>query len=1023
MFLKKHDYLYKISITMKLKFIKWKVFLFFLTGMFTMSNVNAQTSQITINGHVKDATGEPVIGASVLVAGTSTGAITNVDGNFQLTAAPDGKLSVSFIGYLSQDVNINGQQSIVITLEEHSQLLSEVVVIGYGTVKKNDATGSVIAMKPDEMNKGLVTNAQDMIVGKIAGVSVISDGGTPGSSAQIRIRGGSSLSASNDPLIVIDGLPMDNEGVQGLANPLSMVNPNDIESFTVLKDASATAIYGSRASNGVIIITTKKGQKGSRPRLTYDGNVSVSRIKRTVDVLSGDEFRSYANTLYAGREDVLGNLGAANTDWQDEIYRTGVNTDHNVTMSGGLKNMPYRVSVGYTNQNGILKTSGFERYTASASAAPSFLDNHLNFNLNAKLMHAKTRYADAGAVGAAVAMDPTKPVKTSQSPYGDYFGGYYQWDIDATSFNDPSWTRTANSLATKNPVSTLDLKNDRSKSNSFIGNAEVDYKFHFLSGLRWHANLGGDFSSGSQTTDIDKLSGTNNYYGHYGYKEQDKYNMAFSTYFQFNKEFKNQNLDMMAGYEWQHFHRKGYETRYGTTPASNPATAGAKVNTYDNKWKTESFLVSFFGRVNYSILNRYLITATLRNDGSSRFHKDHRWGLFPSAALAWKIKEEGFLKDVDVLSELKLRLGYGVTGQQNINQGDYPYIPVYNINIDGAYYLIGNEYYNLYRPDAYNKDLKWEETTTYNAGLDVSFLNRRISASLDYYFRETKDLINVVDVPAGTNFSNRVISNIGSLENRGFEFLFNAKPVVTKDFTWDSGFNFTTNSNEITKLTTGSGEGYYIAVGDISTGTGNKAQAHIVGKPANSFYVYQQVYDGNGNPIENLFVDRNGDGIINDNDKYVYKKPSAGVLMGITSKFLYKRFDLSFSLRASLNNYVYNDVLARNANAGVSGVWSTSGFFSNRPVDAVNLGFNGIGDYHLSDYFVRNASFLKCDNISLGYSFNNLFDTIGGRVYATVQNVFAITKYSGLDPELKDGIDKELYPRPFVGILGVSLNF
>ncbi|MDH6303756.1 TonB-linked SusC/RagA family outer membrane protein [Parabacteroides sp. PF5-5] len=1000
-----------------------KLILSLIIGLVISFTAFAQQTT-SANGHVKDSSGEPIIGASVLVKGTTNGTVTDYDGNFTLQVPVGSTLQVSYIGYKLQEIPFQGQKNLIIILQEDVELLDEVVVIGYGTVKKDDATGSVTAIKPDKMNRGLTTNAQDMIAGKIAGVSVISDGGTPGGGSTIRIRGGSSLSASNDPLIVIDGLAMDNEGVKGLANPLSMVNPNDIETFTVLKDASATAIYGSRASNGVIIITTKKGTAGSKPRVTYDGNVSVSGVRNTLDVMNGDEFRSYVNKLYAGQDDIISKLGTANTDWQDQIYRTSISTDHNINVYGGLNNMPYRFSVGYTNQNGVVKTSDFQRYTVSANISPSFFDNYLKFNINAKYMHAKNRYADNGAIGAAVSFDPTQSVYGSGEMYQKYFGGYWQWDVDGSALNDPTWKRTYNALAPANPLAVLELKDDSSKANSFVGNIEADYKLHFFPDIRLHANLGGDFSKGEQTTNVSPYSASNNYFGYYKFDETTKYNLSLNAYAQYVKDFEWSNLDVMAGYEWQHFHRKGEYNEYGTYPSTNTESPGEKYSPASKIWKTESYLVSFFGRVNYSILNKYLITATLRYDGTSRFNKDNRWGLFPSVALGWKIKEEGFLQDVDVLSDLKLRLGYGITGQQNLNQGDYPYIPTYVKNEEGAYYQFGDEYIGLYRPDAYNQDLKWEETTTYNAGLDFGFLNGRITGSLDYYFRKTDDLINIVDIPAGTNFKNRVISNIGSLENKGFEFSINTKPIVTSDFVWDLGYNLTYNDNEITKLTVGSGEGYYVATGGISSGTGNNAQAHMVGYPASSFYVYQQVYDSNGKPIENLFVDRNGDGIINSDDRYMYKKPTADVLMGLSSKFTYKNFDLGFTLRASFNNYMYNDIQANRANVGVSGIWSTSGFFSNRPKSTIETGFQGIGNYYLSDYYVQNASFLRCDNITFGYSFPTLFGyPVSGRAYVTGQNLFVITKYDGLDPEKNDGIDNNMYPRPMVGLVGVTLNF
>ena len=1005
------------------KSLRLKALLTLLVGLFL--SIGAFAQQIAVKGHVKDTTGEPVIGANVLVKGTTNGTITDFDGNFMLNVPKDAILSVSFVGYKSAEVK--AASTVMVTLEDDSQVLDAVVVIGYGSVKKNDMTGSVTAIKPDKLNKGLITNAQDMMTGKIAGVSVISKGGAPGEGATIRIRGGSSLTAENDPLIVIDGLAMDNKGVKGLANPLSMVNPNDIESFTVLKDASATAIYGSRASNGVIIITTKKGQAGARPTISYDGNVSVSTVKSTVDVMDGDQFRSFIKDIWGEDSEAYSKLGNANTDWQKEIFRPAVSTDHNLTISGGLKNMPYRVSFGYTNQNGIVKTSKFERYTASVSLAPSFFEDHLKINANLKGMIAKNRYADGGAVGSAVSFDPTQSVRSDDPYHQYYFDGYFQWNTDASSLNDDTWKRTFNGNAPGNPVALLEEKDDRAISKSLIGNLELDYKFHFLPDLHAHVNGGMDLSTGKQYTDVSPYSSTNNYYGSYGWEQKDKYNLSLNAYLQYSKDFTDKHrFDVMAGYEWQHFHDTSDQEYWGLYPLSNNVVEnrGQRYNNTSSGSATESYLVSFFGRVNYTLLDRYLFTATVRQDGSSRFHKNNRWGLFPSFALGWKLKEEAFLKDVDVLSDLKLRLGYGITGQQNINSGDYPYLAVYETNKDGAYYPILGEG-TTYRPNAYNPDLKWEKTTTYNVGLDFGFLNNRINGAVDYYYRKTTDLLNSVFVSAGTNFKNKVLSNVGSLENSGIEFSINAKPVVTTDWTWDLGFNITYNKNEITKLTTGDSENYYVAAGDnIGDGRDMKAMAHAVGHPASSFYVYQQVYDENGKPIENKFVDRNGDGTINGDDRYFYKKPTADVLMGLTSRLSYKSWDFSFSLRASLNNYVYNSVEAGGSDCNPTSVYSF-GALNNRPLMGVANNIQNLKDNTLlSDYFVQNASFMKCDNITLGYSFKKLFGApIGGRVYAAVQNVFTITKYKGLDPEVEKGLDNNIYPRPLTTLIGLSLNF
>ena len=993
----------------------FKVLLTFVVGVFL--SIGAFAQQITVKGLVKDNTGEPVIGANVVVKGTTNGTITDFDGNFEFKANPGETIVISFIGYQTQELPATTDFMNIVLLDD-SELLSEVVIIGYGVAKKNDLTGSVTAIKPDEMNKGLVTNAQDMMQGKIAGVNVTSASGTPGAGATIRIRGGSSLNASNDPLIVIDGLAMDNNGVKGLSNPLSMVNPSDIESFTVLKDASATAIYGSRGSNGVIIITTKKGRSDSKPSIAYNGNVSVSTKKKTIDVMDGDQYRQFIANMYGIDSPAYAALGKANTDWQSEIYRAAISTDHNITISGGLKNMPYRISLGYTNQQGILKTSDFQRYTASVNVSPSFFDDHLKVNLNAKAMIAKTSYANTEAVSAAVWMDPTQSVRDDREQFKN-FGGYFQWLGSGAALNDPTWDKTYNSLATKNPVALLEQQDKKADSKTFIGNAEFDYKVHGFEDLRLHMNLGGDFSKGEETTVISPQSSTNAYYGWDGWDKSEKYNLMFNAYAQYMKDFNDaHHFDIMGGYEWQHFRQEGSYDGYGLYPSTNTEKPGQQTEHKLTVWKTENYLVSFFGRANYSLLDRYLLTATVRYDGSSRF-KDH-WALFPSFAFGWKVKEEAFLKDVDALTDLKVRLGYGQTGQQE-GIGNYNYFASYNVNQSpDSYYPLGNNG-QLNRPDAYNADLTWETTTTYNAGLDFGFMDNRITGSLDYYFRKTTDLLNTVYVAAGSNFRNQVTSNIGSLENTGFEASLNVKPVVTDDWYWDLGFNLTYNKNEITELI--GEEGYYVATGGISAGTGNTCQAHAVGHPASSFYVFQQVYDEKGMPIEGVYVDRNADGIINQDDKYFYKSPNAPWTAGLTSKLQYKDWDFSFSLRASFDNYVFNDLEAGTSCVSSSQIWAPSEYLSNRPLNVLGKNWQTY-DNVLSDYFVQNASFLKCDNITLGYSFDKLLGAkIGGRVYATASNVFTITKYKGIDPEVGGGIDNSLYPRPFSALVGLSLNF
>ncbi len=993
-----------------------------LCGIF--ATLSAMAQDITVKGTVNDAFGDPVMGATVLQVGTTNGCVTDLDGNFSLKAPEGAILRFSFIGYRSQEHP--AAANMTITLEEDSEMLEDVVVIGYGVARKNDLTGSVTAIKADDKNKGFVTNAQDMLSGKVAGVSITNAGGAPGSGSSIRVRGGSSLNASNDPLIVIDGLAMDNNGTPGMANALSMVNPADIESFTVLKDASATAIYGSRGSNGVIIITTKKGVRDSKPHVMYNGNVSASMPKGLLDVMSADEFRPWVEKTYGEAGTAL--LGNADTDWQKEIYRTAISTDHNVTVAGGVKNMPYRATVGYTNENGILKTSGLQRTTASFNLSPAFFEDHLTFNINGKGMFAKTRYANTAAIGSAVLMDPTQPVRTTDPTFSN-FNGYFQWLLDA-AYDDPTWPSTYNSNATANPVAQLEGKKDIAKSYVFQGNIEGTYKTHGLENLVWHANYGWNLASSKQNTDCYNWGTDALYYGNTGSTTKHNRNISFNAYTQWLDDIDaaDQHYDVMVGYEWQHIYAESRGNYWGIYPDTNnnPDKRGTKYNETnpDGVWgKTENYIVSFFGRANYNLLGRYGLTATVRYDGSSRF-EDH-WALFPAFAFAWNFKEEAFLKDVDVMNEGKLRLSYGQTGQQEIGS-DYAYFASYNETFnqqgDGHWYpVLGDG--NLQRPNAYNKSLKWETTTTYNAGLDLGFFDNRFTLNADVYYRETTDLINDVYVSAGSNFRNKVKGNIGSLENKGFEVMATFRPIQKQNLSWEFSVNAAYNKNEVTELIKSEGDDYFVSTGGISAGTGNECQAFVVGKPAHVFHVYQQVYDENtGLPIEGVYVDRNGDGEITTADKYYYKQAMAPWTAGFSTKVNYKNWDFGMNLRASFGNYVFNDTQAGNAYCGIATV-SSYNHLENRPMTARKLNFQSY-DNALSDYFVQNGSFLKCDNITVGYSFNNAFGTkINGRVYAAASNVFTITKYEGVDPEVFGGIDNNVYPRPFNVLVGLSLNF
>ena len=999
------------------------------SGLLLTVSSFAQTN--AVKGHVKDASGEPIMGATITVNGKAVG-ITDMDGNFSVDAAPGANLTFTYLGMTPK--TIKATSNMMITLVDDQKSLNEVVVIGYGRAKKNDLTGSVTAIKPDEMSKGITSSASDMLVGKIAGVDVQTGGGQPGSGAQIRIRGGASLNASNDPLYVIDGLAIDNNTNKGMSNVLAMINPNDIESFTVLKDASATAIYGSRASNGVIIITTKKGRSGQKPSVTYNGDVTLSTVQKKYKVMNASEYKQALTNLGI---DTSG-LGTADTDWQDEIFRTAISTNHNVSIQGGLKNMPYRVSLGFEDNNGIVKTTWMKRFNTSINVAPTFLDKHLNVNFTAKYMFEKDRYAKVGdAIGGAFTMDPTQPVRVDDAAY-DCVGGYFQYlQAKDDKVTDPSWTSIAKAQMPQNPVAVLDNYKCIAKSNDISGNLEVDYKIHGFEDLHLHAAIGAQYTDGKQDETISKYSYSNNYFGYYGYDHAYKYSIEGKAFAEYAHKFGVHDIDIMAGAEQSHYHRTGYNYGTGTDEylkANNPlyeTTEGKwnyehdPVSKDDEMWRTHNSLVSYFGRLNYNLLDRYLFTATFRADGSSRFRKGKKWGYFPAAAFAWKINNEPFLKDVKWLDELKLRLGWGKTGQQN-GIDDFYYSTLYRVSNGYAQYPFGDKYYQTLRPTASNPDLTWEKTTTYNAGLDFTALNGRFGVNVDGYYRKTTDLLASVAIAGGTTFGDQLLKNIGSLENYGIELAFNVKPIVTKDFIWDVTYNIGWNHNEITELEAGLQD--WVWTGDkVSRGNNTKIQVNKVGQPINSYYVYQQVYDENGKPIEGAYVDRNGNGTIDDDDRYCYKSPAPDVIMGLTTKFIYKNWDFSAAFHASIGNYVYYDFL--NSKAVLNEI-NASGAFRNTTTEAVNLGFTGTATNptNTSDYFVRNASYLKCSNMTLGYSFPALIKVgaekiCSGRIFFTVQNPFIITKYKGIDPEVSSGIDSNPYPRPISFQLGLNLNF
>ena len=985
--------------------------------LFAIIGISVSAQDRTVTGKVTDEkNGAPLVAASVAVKGTNKGTTTAADGTFSINVASNQTtLVVTLLNYATKEVQIAGKNNISVSLSQSTDQLSDVVVIGYGSVRKKDLTGSVSTVTSKDFNTGAITTPEQLIAGKVAGVSIISNNGAPGSGSTIRIRGGASLNASNDPLIVIDGMPIDGGGISGQANALALINPNDIESFSVLKDASAAAIYGARASNGVILITTKKGKKGAM-KLDFTSQLSIGNVSKKAEVLSADEIRNIVNTKGSSTLQAL--LGKANTDWQDQIYQTAISTENNVSISGVIENVPYRLSLGDLNQKGVLKTDQLKRSTVGLNLSPTFFDNHLSVNLNLKLSSSQSRFADQGAIGAATAFDPTKPVESPSMR----FGGWWEW-------LDPNSTNGLKALSPKNPLGLLEQRQSNSDVTRQIASALFDYKVHFLPDLHVVVNTGLDNAEGKGTNIINDSAastymrfkdpankfhgGSNNQY------RQTRNNSYVNTYLNYATDIKaiNSRLELVAGYEYQAYKTTNYnfsDLTYDKTVVNAPNFQ------YDIP---EYRLSSYLGRLNLNILNKYVITASVRQDGSSKFNLDNRYAVFPSAAIAWKLSEENFLKNSTVFSDLKLRASYGETGQQD-GIGYYDYISYYNLGSNTAQYQFGNSFNSISRPNGYYFNRKWEQTATANVALDFGLFDNRVSGTVELYNRTTTDLLNEINQPAGTNFSNKIVANVGSMENKGVELTLNFQPIKNKTTTWDVSLNGTYNKNEITKLTISDDPNYAGArYGGISGGTGNTILIQSVGYQRGSFFVFKQVYDAAGLPIDGLFADLNRDGSINEKDLYQYKGNNPEFFFGASSSLTYKKWNAGFVLRANIGNYMYNNVAS--SSGTLRNFLNPIGFINNGSRDYLKTGFSGDGsNYFLSDYYVQNASFLRMDNINIGYNVGKLFNNKANlRINANVQNAFIITKYKGLDPEVNGGIDNNFYPRPRTFVLGLNLNF
>ncbi|GCC53144.1 TonB-dependent receptor [Chryseotalea sanaruensis] len=969
---------------------------------------SAWAQEVRVSGRVTSSDdGSPLPGVNIAEKGTSNGTISDTNGNYGLAVKSGSTLIFSFVGYASQEVEIGGRTTIDIVLETDILALSEIVVVGYGQQEKKDITGAVTDISTKDFNRGVITSPQDLLVGKLAGVSVTTASGAPGSNATIRIRSGSSLNASNDPLIVIDGFPVERSVISGISNPLASINPNDIETFTVLKDASATAIYGNRASNGVIIITTKRGKAG-KPVFNFNTALSFSTPIKYYDVLSGDEYRTLVNELAVDgisgiNQTALDKLGTANTDWQREIYRTAVSSDNNLSASGSIKNIPFRASYGYTTQQGILRNTDLQRHSLNLSVTPLFLDNHLKVNLNVKGSNVVNNFGEQGAIGSAVTFDPTQPVRDPDSAFDGYF----------------SWANLgAGQGGTSNPVAQLEQTDNVGTVNRILTNAEIEYKFHMLPELKLNVNAGLDYSESDgynrvpitaeflrvTNSGVTTTTGRDNTYS--GVNRS----ALLDVYLNYAKEIGIQKFDVTAGFGEQTFLRERF---------SSSAFADG-TNLREASDPSENYLRSFFGRLNYSLNDKYLITATIRNDLSSRFSKDNRSGLFPSIAVGWRIKDEAFLANVNFLSDLKVRASYGITGQQDI-ANDYPALALYTASDSLATYEFGGVNYVTLRPEEYDANIKWETTATYNLGVDFGMFENRLTGSVELYRKNTDDLLSNIQVPAGSNFSNFLDTNIGSIESKGVEVSLQGVPISNGKLTWNAGLNFTYATNEITKLLLVDNPDF-LGLERGNVGVAQNIQNHQVGYAPFSFFTFQQVYDAAGKPIEGLFVNRSGDPtavVGNNRNKYRYQKPVADYLIGVNSRVSYVNWDFAFSGRLSLGNYVYNNNLS--GRAFYNNIYGLD-HFRNVPRSIYDTDF--VNQQQLSDYYVQDASFFKMDNMSLGYTLNDLFASkLKARFSLTVQNAFIVTKYDGIDPEVDGGIDNNIYPRPRVFLLGVNLDF
>lgn len=981
----------------------------FLALLLVLAQIGFAQSRI-VTGTVTDSKdASPVSGASVTIKGTKLGTTTDASGVFRINVDNSNTiLVITSVGFNRMEVAVGSQSELTVGVTASANNLNEVVVVGYGTTRKRDLTGAVATVSAKDFVKGAIQTPEQLIAGKVAGVQITSNNGAAGSGSRIRIRGGSSLNASNDPLVVIDGLPVDN------GNALSLINPNDIETFTLLKDPSAAAIYGSRASNGVIIITTKKGKKG-KLRFNFNSQVFAQTAIKNADILSADEFRNLITTSTDPSVSAFtSKLGKSNTNWQDEIYRTAIGQDYNLSMSGAVieGKVPFRLSGGYLNQDGILKTDNFNRLSGAINISPRFFKDRLKVDFNLKLARTENADADFGAVGAAVGFDPTQATTTGSNRFGGYF-----------EFLDNTGRPLGN--APRNPLALLNFRDHSRKLFRSLGNIQFDYTVPFVKGLRVNLNLGQEFQNerGSFVKSDSAAAAYPSIGGKGGYRNTsylERRNRLLDVYINYVKDIKtiNSRIDFTAGHGTQEYFYYNYNTqgRYFDGSPNGPAPNLIANNSDEKNGDNGYMLISYYGRLNYTLANRYVFTFNGRADGSSRFSKDNRWGFFPSAAFAWRINEENFLENSKTISDLKFRVGYGVTGQQDI-PGLYPYLAVYNQSNNNGLYQLGNTFYNRLGPVEYDPNIRWETTENINAAIEYGLFNNRVTGILEVFSRKTKDLVSVVPVPLGANFANSILTNVGNIEGNGFEVTMNFVPIRNKEMEWNFGFNVTYANPKITKLLVNDDPNFVGNRFDI-VGISTPTRIDAVGNRPGSFYMYQQIYDNNNNPIEGLYEDRNRDGLINEKDLSVFKPADAPVFLGINSSFTYKKFNAGFVMRGSIGNYIYNQVAMEN---GVLNQLKIGAVPQNVHRNYLETRF--VAKQELSNYYIQNGSFLRMDNINFGYDAGKIAKNASLRITANVQNVFLITKYNGIDPEINGGRDSNIYPRPRTYVLGVNLDF